>query len=184
MFLHLNVVILTARDADRLQAISGQKRKQTLTRFKPTKTSGWYLYTRCWTQRVSIGCEPTLLELLQHRLIFFVLPRSSFGIRLLLTFSLLSLRQVRRQDSVTGGGRNKFWGGTRSLFCVNSKGARGHKKFIPVWIKGIRRGAKIQRNFPAEIGISSGFSGRKQVISNKKKKKKEGFIPKTSQKSV
>ena len=33
LFLHLNVVILTARDASRLLAISGQKRKQTLTRF-------------------------------------------------------------------------------------------------------------------------------------------------------
>ena len=45
MFLHLNVVILTAKDAGRLLAISGQKRKQTLTRFYPTKTSGWYLYS-------------------------------------------------------------------------------------------------------------------------------------------
>ena len=49
-------------------------------------------------------------------------------------------QQARRQDSVTGGGgggggRNKFWVGTRILFCVNSKGARGHEKFIPVWIK-------------------------------------------------
>ena len=33
MFLHLNVIILTARDAGRLQAISGQKKKQTPTRF-------------------------------------------------------------------------------------------------------------------------------------------------------
>ena len=92
MLLHLNVVILTTKDAGRLQAISGQKRKQTLTLFYPTKTSGWYLSTRCWTQRVSIGCEPTLLALSQHRLTFFVLPRSSFGIRPLLIFSLLSLR--------------------------------------------------------------------------------------------
>ena len=86
------MVILTARDASRLQAISGQKRKQTLTRFWLTKTSEWYLYKKCCTQRVSIGCKPTLLDLLQHRLIIFVLPRSSFGIRPLLTFSLLSLR--------------------------------------------------------------------------------------------
>ena len=71
------------------------------------------------------------------------------------------------------GGRNKFWGGTRSLFCVNSRGARGHEKFIPVWIKCTRWGAKIQKDFPAEIGTSSGFSGRKQVISKKKKKKKK-----------
>ena len=41
---------------------------------------------------MSIGCEPTLQALLQHRLTFFVLPRSSFGIRPLLIFSLLSLR--------------------------------------------------------------------------------------------
>ena len=33
MFLQLNVIILTARDAGSLLAISGQKRKQTLTRF-------------------------------------------------------------------------------------------------------------------------------------------------------
>ena len=33
LFLHLTVVILTTRDAGRLQAISGQERKQTLTRF-------------------------------------------------------------------------------------------------------------------------------------------------------
>ena len=47
--------------------------------------------TRCLTQPLSIGCEPTLLALLQHRLTFFVLHRSSFGIRPLLTFSLLRL---------------------------------------------------------------------------------------------
>ena len=92
MFLHLNVVILTATDAGRIQAISGEKRKQTLTRFQPTKTIRWYLYTKCWTQPLSIGCEPTLLALLQLRLTFFVLPRSSFGIRPILTFSLLSMR--------------------------------------------------------------------------------------------
>ena len=59
--------------------------------------------------------------------------------------------QARRQDSVTGGGgcRNKFWGGTSSLFCVNSRGARGHEKFIPVWIKWTRWEANIQRDFPA-----------------------------------
>ena len=82
---------------------------------------------------------------------------------------ICGLGQARRQDSVTEGGRNKIWGSMRSLFCVNSKGARGHKKFISVWIKGTRCGAKIQRDFPAEIGISSGFSGRKQVTSKKKK---------------
>ena len=49
-----------------------------------------------------------------------------------------------------GGERNKFGGSTRSLFCVNSWGVRGHEKFIPVWIKWTRWGAKIQRDFPAE----------------------------------
>ena len=39
---------------------------------------------------------------------------------------ILNLNQARCQDSVTGGGggRNKFWGGTRSFCYVNSKGAR------------------------------------------------------------
>ena len=64
---------------------------------------------------------------------------------------------------MTGGGRNKFWGGTRSLFCVNSKGAGGHKKFIPVWIKGTRPKLEFQVVFPAEIGISSGFSNFKST---------------------
>ena len=35
MFFHLNVAILTARDAGRLQANSSQKRKQALARFQP-----------------------------------------------------------------------------------------------------------------------------------------------------
>ena len=37
MFLPLNVVILTIRDAGRLQTNSGQKRKQTLTLFSRQK---------------------------------------------------------------------------------------------------------------------------------------------------
>ena len=138
----------------------------------------------------------------------------------------IALGQARRQDSVTGGGRNKYWGGTRSLFCVNSRGARGRENFIPVWIKWTRWGAKsrifrpkseiqavflaknrwspkkkrsslklqgifrpkseifrpktgdlqkkkvfteIAREFPAEIGNSSGFSGQKQVLSKQKR---------------
>ena len=46
---------------------------------------------------------------------------------------------------------------------MNSKGARGHKKFIPVWIKGTMSVAKIQRDFPAEIGISNAFSNFKST---------------------
>ena len=65
---------------------------------------------------------------------------------------MLGVLQARRQDSVTGGG-------TRSLFCLNSRGARGHEEFIPVWIKqteeqkvkGIfRPKSEIQAVFPAE----------------------------------
>ena len=37
MFFHLNVATLTARDAGRLQAISGQKKKQTLHVFSRQK---------------------------------------------------------------------------------------------------------------------------------------------------
>ena len=44
-------------------------------------------------------------------------------------------QEARRQDSVTGGAEINLGGGTRSLFYVNSRGARGHEKFIPVWIK-------------------------------------------------
>ena len=46
---------------------------------------------------------------------------------------------------------------------MNSKGARGHKKFIPVWIKRTMCVSKIQRDFPAEIGISSAFSNFKST---------------------
>ena len=67
------------------------------------------------------------------------------------------------------GGIDKFWGGTRSLFCVNSRGAQGHEKFVPVWMKWTTWGAKSQRDFPAKIANSSGFSGRKQVIFKKKR---------------
>ena len=48
----------------------------------------------------------------------------------------MSLRQARRQDSVTGegGAEINFWEHKKFIY-VNSKGARGHEKFIPVWIK-------------------------------------------------
>ena len=45
-------------------------------------------------------------------------------------------RQARRQDSVTGGGGAEInFGGHEKFIYVNSRGARGRKKFIPVWIK-------------------------------------------------
>ena len=83
------------------------------------------------------------------------------------------MHQVWRQDSVTGGAELNF-GGHEKFIYVNLRGAQGHEKFITVWIKWRRWRPKNQRDFPAEIGNSSGFSGRKQVIS----KKKKVFIPK------
>ena len=55
------------------------------------------------------------------------------------------------------GGRNKFLGGTSSLFCVNSRGVWGHEKFIPAWIKVNKVRSKDSKR----------FSGRTQVISKK-----------------
>ena len=83
------------------------------------------------------------------------------------------MHQVWRQDSVTGGAELNF-GGHEKFIYVNLRGAQGHEKFIPVWIKWRRWRPKNLRDFPAEIGNSSGFSGRKQVIS----KKKKGLHPK------
>ena len=41
----------------------------------------------------------------------------------------------RRQDSVTGGGAEINFVGHENFIYVNSRGARGHEKFILVWIK-------------------------------------------------
>ena len=73
---------------------------------------------------------------------------------------------VSGKPGASGGEIN--FGGAREVYFVWI--GEGHEKFIPVWIKSTRWGAKIQRDFSAEIGISSGFSGRKQVISEKKKR--------------
>ena len=95
------------------------------------------------------------------------------------------LVQARRQDSVTGGAEINF-GGTSSLVCVNSRGARGHQKFIPVWIKWTRWESKIQRDFPAGNRNCKRFSARnrkfKQFFRPKTGdlQKKKVFIPKTS----
>ena len=53
---------------------------------------------------------------------------------------------------MTGGGEAEinFWGGTSSLFCVNSRGARGHKKFYP----GLDQVNKVRSK------DSKGFSGQ------------------------
>ena len=57
----------------------------------------------------------------------------------------------------------------RSLFMWIWEGHGGHKKFIPVWIKWTRWRPKIQRDFSAEIRNSNVFSGRKQVVTKKKR---------------
>ena len=60
--------------------------------------------------------------------------------------------QARRQDSVTGGGgggggRNKFGGGHGKFIYVNSRGARGHEKFIPVQARSqdLEKGSFFER---------------------------------------
>ena len=78
-----------------------------------------------------------------------------------------------------GGGRNKFWGGHEKFIYVNSRGARGHEKFNKVKTK---KRSEFQRDFLAKFRNSNGFSGRKQVIS-KKQKKKKGLHPKNFMKS-
>ena len=102
--------------------------------------------------------------------------------------------QARHQDSVTRGADINFEGHEKFI-CVNSRGARGNEKFIPVWIKWTRWRTKIQRDFPAEIRNSNVFSGRKQVIppppkkglhwnckgfSGRNRESKRFFRPKTS----
>ena len=53
----------------------------------------------------------------------------------MLALDIMTYFQARRQDSVTGGvGRNKFWG-AREVYLYEFEGARGHEKFIRVWIK-------------------------------------------------
>ena len=53
------------------------------------------------------------------------------------------------------GGRYKFEKGQEKFIYVNSRGARGHEKFIPVWIKRTRwRPKKI---FSSKISTTSGY---------------------------
>ena len=87
------------------------------------------------------------------------------------------VRLIRRGTIIawlSGRGRNKFWGGTRSLFVwiwernagtrnlsqsrSNEQGKDQKKKVFN----------EIQRDFSAEIRNSTVFFGRKQVISKKK----------------
>ena len=88
--------------------------------------------------------------------ILFNLPRRTSMSTTLVQNNVPTFHQARRQESVTGGGggRNKFWGGHEKLIYVNSRGARGHEKFIPVWIKRTR--SSVQ-NFLQILVIVSKF---------------------------
>ena len=70
---------------------------------------------------------------------------------------------------MTGGAEIKF-GGLEKFIYVNSRGAWGHEKFIPVWIKGTgwRPPKKKDLHWNSE-----GFFGRNQKF-------KQFFRPKTS----
>ena len=124
----------------------------------------------------------------------------------------LMLRQVRRQDSVTRGGRNKFGGAREVYLCELQRGTgareihssvdqmnkvktkdlkefsgrnRNFKRFVRSKTGDLQKNKKksslkLQGIFRQKFGNSSDFSGRRQVISKKKKRKKNVFIPKTS----
>ena len=70
--------------------------------------------------------------------------------------------QARCQDSVTGGGgRNKFWGGTRNLFMWIWEG-HGSREIYPSLDQMHKVKTKKQ--------VKTGFSSRKQMISLPPKK--------------
>ena len=48
---------------------------------------------------------------------------------------LFCVGQARLQNNVTGGAEINFGGARKVFIYVNSKGARGHEKFIRVRIK-------------------------------------------------
>ena len=90
----------------------------------------------------------------------------------LMLLLLLPPTQARRQDSVTGGAEINFGGGTRSLFCVNSKGAQ---KIYPCLDQRNKVWCENSRNFPAEIDFKW-FFRPKTVDLQKKKKKIQGIF--------
>ena len=106
--------------------------------------------------------------------------------------------QARRQDSVAGGAEINFGGHENFILCEfergtgareiypslvqmnmvrikDSKGFSGRnrkfKRFFRPKTGDLKKKVfpEIPRHFPAGIGNSSGFSGRKQVISKKKR---------------
>ena len=75
-----------------------------------------------------------------------------------------------RQDGVTGGAEINF-GGHENFIYVNSRGARGHEKFMLVWIK--KKRSSVQK-FPQILVIVSKFLRffTNSLGKNKEKKKK------------
>ena len=79
-----------------------------------------------------------------------------------------------------GEGRNKFCGAREVYLCEFERGT-GAREIYPGLDQMNNVKTKDSKGFFGEIGNSSGFSGRKQVIS--KKRKKKGIHPKNVMKS-
>ena len=88
----------------------------------------------------------------------------------LLTLSLLlaliaqkhyRVKQARRYDSVTGGAEINL-GGHEKFIYVNSRAARGHEKFILVWIKRTKWRPK-KKVFSSNISTNS--SNRRRILA-------------------
>ena len=77
------------------------------------------------------------------------------------------LQQARRQDSVTGGAEINFGGHEKFILCEFERGT-GAQEIYPCLDQRSKVWWENSRDFAAEIGNSSGFSGRKQVTSKKK----------------
>ena len=87
--------------------------------------------------------------------------------------------QARRQDSVTGGGAEINFGGSRGLFMWIREGHGGTRNLSQVWNKWTSWRPKIQRDYPAEIRNSNVFF----PAENRWSPKKKGLHPKNVMKS-
>ena len=85
------------------------------------------------------------------------------------------IRPGTRIDDWGGGGRNKFWGAREVYLCEFERETQAREiypsldQMNKVKIKKKKVFTEIQRDFLVEIRNSTGFSGRKQVISKKKR---------------
>ena len=70
---------------------------------------------------------------------------------------------------------------------MNSRGAQGHEKFIPVWIKRTQNKVKTKKKkkkiFSSKISTDSGYCLKilaifDEFLSEDQKKKKKGLVPK------